>query len=261
VLPTILSTVDAKWTIRRGEVAFNRLVQRTTPDTVAEVVRKAILDGSLAPGSQLREAHIAAELGVSRAPLREALSKLEDEGLVVKVAFRGSFVAEVGPKIIEEIATLRLRLEPFAIERSLPWLRGAGRVHIKGLLADLTNAATAGDITGCIDSHLALHRVFYEAADHGLLLDLWHAWESQLRLFLAADLREFAHPIEVAAGHEDLCQVISNGDLVTITHAVNRHIHAAHTSIAPKGDAAGAPVPRREQRLQVASEMPALPQL
>jgi DNA-binding GntR family transcriptional regulator len=216
-------------------VAFERLQQRTTPDTVVAVIRKAILDGTLAPGAQLREAHVAAELGVSRAPLREALSKLEEEGLVVKVPFRGAFVAEVGPKVVEEIATLRLRLEPFAVERSLPWLRRAGRAQFKAVVAEMRAASAAGDVTGCIDAHLALHKLFYEAADHKLLLDLWNSWEAQLRLFLAVDLRQFENPMEVARDHATLYKVIQTGDMNAITAALSHHIHGAGPAAAQAG--------------------------
>ncbi|GAA2386601.1 GntR family transcriptional regulator [Streptomyces coeruleofuscus] len=55
----------------------------TTPDGVYRVLREAILDGTVPPGGQLREAHIAADLGISRSPLREALTRLEEDGLVV----------------------------------------------------------------------------------------------------------------------------------------------------------------------------------
>jgi len=212
-------------------VAFEKLQQRTTLDTVAAVLRKAILEGSLGPGTQLREAHIAAELGVSRAPLREALSKLEEEGLVVKMPFRGAFVAEVGPKVVEEIATLRLRVEPFAIERSLPWLLGAaGRAQFKARLSDLKRAASEGDVPGCIDAHLGLHRMFYEAADHKLLMDLWNSWEWQLRLFLAVDLRAFSNLREVAQVHVRLHKIIQSGDMAAITEEVRHHIHGATES-------------------------------
>jgi DNA-binding GntR family transcriptional regulator len=226
------SAADGSQNSGKAPVAFERLEQRTTPDNVVAVVRQAILDGTLAPGVQLREAHIAAELGVSRAPLREALSKLEEEGLVVKVRYRGTFVAEVGPKVVEEIATLRLRLEPFAVERSLPWLRGAGRSKFKGLVTEMKKASTAGDVAACIDAHLALHRLFYEAADHKLLLDLWNAWESQLRLFLAVDLRDFVNPMEVARDHAKLFGIVQNGDVKAITRELEHHIHGAGSSAA-----------------------------
>ena len=77
------------------------------------------------PGEQLRETHIAADLGISRSPLREALTKLEEEGLVVKVPFRGSFVVEVSAREVAEIAAIRLLVEPYAAELAAPTLRDA----------------------------------------------------------------------------------------------------------------------------------------
>ena len=66
-----------------------------TPEGVYRVLRVAILDGSVPPCGQLRKTHIAADLGISRSPLREALTRLEEEGMVVKIPFRGAFVAQV----------------------------------------------------------------------------------------------------------------------------------------------------------------------
>jgi DNA-binding GntR family transcriptional regulator len=209
-------------------VTFEKLQQRTTLDTVVTVLSKAILEGALAPGSQLREAQIASELGVSRAPIREALSKLEKEGLVVKQPFRGAFVAEIGPKAVEEIATLRQRLEPFAVERSLTWLRTDGRTRFREGVADLKNATEAGNVPACIETHLNLHRLFYEAADHKLLMDVWNSWEWQMRLFLAVDLRQFSHPSAVAQAHVRLQKVIERGDLAEIAEAVTHHIYGGN---------------------------------
>jgi len=189
----------------------------------------------------LRETRIAAELGVSRAPLREALSKLEEEGLIVKVPFRGAFVAEVGPKVIDEIATLRMCLEPFAIQRALPWLQGAGRAPFNALLKELHRAAIAGDAMGCIDTHLAIHRMFYEAADHKLLLDAWNSWEWQLRLFLAVDLRSFANLTDIAKRHSDLYNIITSGDLPAIEQELRDHIHGA-------ADAMPVPEPKKSAK-------------
>jgi DNA-binding GntR family transcriptional regulator len=208
-------------------VQFERLEQRTTPDAVLNVLRKAILDGSLPPGSPLREARISADLGISRAPLREALRMLEEEGLVVRIPYRGTFVAQVGPTVVDEITSLRLRLEPFAIERGLSWLRGAGQGRLEEACAELSRAASVGDLATSIDAHLAIHRLLYESADHKLLLDLWHGWESQLRLFLAVDHRSFASLDEISADHQRLMETIQSGDMQAITKVVTDHIHAA----------------------------------
>jgi len=102
------------------DVKFAWDAQRTTtPEGVYRVLRAAILDGQVPPGGQLREAYIASDLGISRSPLREALTRLEEEGLVVKIPFRGAFVVEVSAHDVAEIASIRLRVEPFAGELSM----------------------------------------------------------------------------------------------------------------------------------------------
>ena len=157
-----------------GDISLGRIHQRTTPGTVAGVLRTAILDGTLAPGSQLRETHIAADLGVSRAPLREALSILADEGLVVKIPYKGAFVAEVSAKGMAEIASLRKRLEPYAIELALPRLTGAGRIKIDpGAPGHGHRGADNNDLTRHHRRAHGFHRAFYELSEHSLLLDLW----------------------------------------------------------------------------------------
>jgi DNA-binding GntR family transcriptional regulator len=219
-------------------VQFERLEQRTTPDAVLSVLRKAILDGSLPSGTALREQRISADLGISRAPLREALRILEEEGLVVRVPFRGTFVAEVGPTVVAEITSLRLRLEPFAIERGLTWLRGPGRVRLEEACAELSRAAAANDLAASIDSHLAIHRLLYESANHKLLLDLWQGWESQLRLFLAVDHRSFASLTDIAAAHQRLVEAIETDDMSAITEVLAQHVHGAPEAPAPAARAA-----------------------
>jgi DNA-binding GntR family transcriptional regulator len=76
-----------------NDVSLGRIELRTRPGSVAHVLRNAILDGTLPQGSPLRETHLATDLGVSRAPLREALGMLADEGLIVRIPYRGAFVS------------------------------------------------------------------------------------------------------------------------------------------------------------------------
>jgi DNA-binding GntR family transcriptional regulator len=208
-------------------VQFAPLQQRTTPDNVADVLREAILDGSLEPGCPLREAHVAMELGISRASLREALRRLGDEGLVVKIPYKGAYVAEVGDRMVDEIASLRRRLEPFAVELALPRLRGTERGYLREVVGQLTDAAKRHDVQHSIAAHLAFHRAIYEAADHQLLLNLWSSWESQLRLFLAVDMRSYADPVQVADEHARLLEMIERGDLKALDRELTGHIHGS----------------------------------
>jgi DNA-binding GntR family transcriptional regulator len=193
---------------------------------VAHVLRNAILEGRLKPGSQLREIHLASDLGVSRAPLREALGLLSEEGLVEKIPYRGAFVATVSEESIAEIASLRRRLEPFAIELALPRLKEAPtRVKVTRALEQMANGAENNDPAATIDAHMAFHRAFYELSGHRLLLDLWRSWEAQLQLFFSADQQLFADLHDLVADHVRLLAIIDTGDIAAITAEMSVHVH------------------------------------
>jgi DNA-binding GntR family transcriptional regulator len=211
-------------------IRFERLDQRTTPDSVHRVLREAILDGRLPTGGQLREAHIAADLGVSRAPLREALTRLEEEGLIVKVPFRGAFVAEVSARTIAEIASVRLLIEPYAADLAAEQLRGEERGRLTSAVEALRSATHDGDIPASIDAHLHFHRLFYECSGNSVLTDLWAGWESKLRLFLAADHRAYSDLGEIATAHERLAALVVNGKMTLFRQELAQHIHVAFGS-------------------------------
>lgn len=195
-------------------------------DNAVEILRTAILDGTLAPGTQLREMHLAADLGISRAPLREALQRLEEEGLVVRIPFRGSFVAQVSERVIAEIEGLRAVLEPYAIETGLKNLReGPGHHELASAVAGLAERTAAGDVAGSIEAHLAVHKAIYQAPGNSVLFDVWQSWEGQLRLFLAVDHRSFTQLTEIADSHLRLLECIESGDLKRIRAELAEHIH------------------------------------
>ncbi len=199
----------------------------TTPDGVYRVLRTAILDGTVPPGGQLREAHIAADLGISRSPLREALTRLEEEGLIVKIPFRGAFVAEVSAEDIAEIASIRLLVEPYAAELSAEALRGPERPRLMRTIEVLHEATKKNDIPTSIDAHLQFHRLFYELSGHGLLQSLWNGWETKLRLYLTVDHRSYSDLHEIAVEHEALATLALAGDIDVFGRELARHFQTA----------------------------------
>lgn len=185
----------------------------TTPEGVYRVLRTAILDGTVRPGGQLRETRIATDLGISRSPLREALTRLEEEGLVVKIPFRGSFVVEVSDREVAEIASIRVLVEPFAAELSAESLRGPERHRLMQTIEELHRATTTKDIPASIDAHLRFHRLFYDFSGNGALKSMWNAWETKLRLYLAVDHRTYSDLHDVAVEHEKLAAMVLDGDM------------------------------------------------
>ncbi len=210
-----------------GKTRLARLDQRTTLDGVHQVLREAILNGTFAPGSQLREAHLAADLGISRAPLREAFLRLEEEGLIERVAFRGAFVSQVSLKTIEEIAVLRYLVEPYAAEQTAANLGGEMAGKVLQRVQALRKAANRGDMAGSIDAHLEFHRFFYEYSRNALLAEQWRGWETRLRLFLAVDHRSYENLDELAAGHEHLAGLIEQGHMERFRRELAHHVHTA----------------------------------
>jgi DNA-binding GntR family transcriptional regulator len=204
---------------------FEKIVQQTTPNSVLEVLRKLIFNGFYSPGSQLREIQIAEELGISRAPLREALGRLEEEGLIVRVPYKGAFVAEISSEAVEEINIVRELVEAHVIEKALPVLLSSEVANLDRIVADMKSAAKKEDFQKALDAHLELHRLIYECANNEVLMSMWKSWESQLRLYFADDLRTLFDPPTSAASHAELVAIIKTGDIDKIKAAVVGHVH------------------------------------
>jgi DNA-binding GntR family transcriptional regulator len=206
---------------------FAPLEHQKAPTAVLAQIRQAILSGELKAGSQLREAHIAEEMGISRSPIREALSRLEEEGLVEKVAFKGAFVASVSPATIAEIAGIRTQLEPYAVSLTVPRLTDADWKSLQRILDQFQRAAAGHDQVVEIEKHLAFHRFFYEHSGNKTLLAMWQDWESKLRLFFIVDHEAFQNARDVAGVHEELMDIIKSGDHERIRDAFTHHVHDA----------------------------------
>ena len=204
---------------------IGRFEQRTMPEGIAEVIRRAILTGELTPGEPLRETQLSTELGVSRAPLREAFRLLEEEGLVDRRAFKGTAVAVVSAQDVNQIAVVRQRVEPLAVQLGLLDLQADNAGELRAAVSLLELVTRSGDIAGSIDAHLAIHRLLYVKSGNAVLVDMWRSWESRLRLFWVVDHQTFAKLTDVADSHVRLLEVIEGGDLVAIQAELHSHIH------------------------------------
>ena len=209
------------------DVKFDGLERTTTPEGVYRVLRAAILDGTVPPGGQLRERDIATDLGISRSPLREALTRLEEERLVVRVPFRGAFVVEVSAQEIAEIASIRLLVEPYAGQLALASLRGPDGARLDRTIADLHRATETNDIPASIDAHLQFHRLFYDLSGHSVLRGLWNGWETTLRLYLSVDHRSYSDLHDIADEHERLAAAALQGDTDVFQRQLAQHFASA----------------------------------
>jgi DNA-binding GntR family transcriptional regulator len=207
--------------------------QRTMADNALVALREAILTGKFSPGDQLRETRVADQLGISRAPVREALQILEEEGLVERIPFRGSFVAEISETVINEIEALRKVLEPYATVLAMKSMSDTGVTdELKGAVEELKRTATESDVAGCIEAHLNFHRILYRAAGNSVLFDIWSSWESQLKLYLMIDHRSFSNLLDVTVEHQEILNAILEQDVARVRQSLKNHIHTTPTNHA-----------------------------
>ncbi len=245
---------------------FRRLAPRTLRFDVVESIRAAVLDGTLPAGSPLVEARIAEEMGISRAPVREALRKLEQEGLVISIPYKGTYVTQVTPEAMLEIASLRTMLEAFAVGRALPRLRAGGFEQLKGFVADMRTAAARQDPTLMVEAHLNFHRTPYEMADNTLMLQFWRIMEGQIGLYLRVNHLTFGTLEEIADSHEQFVGILETGDLDAIKAHIVQHVEQAaerlvrgqrtHGSTSPSRERPAAPRGRQEGNLVPGAQHP-----
>ncbi|WP_327581467.1 GntR family transcriptional regulator [Nonomuraea sp. NBC_00507] len=162
-----------------GTVAPAR--RRGLADEVADRIREAIFSGVYAPGAQLREVELSQALDVSRGPVREALLRLEREGLVRSAWHRGATVITLAPQDIAELDSLRGALEHLAVQRVVAHASDEDLAEIGKTVELMKRAEDAHAMVRC---DIAFHDAVYAAAHHQRLDEAWRALRSQIHLFL-----------------------------------------------------------------------------
>lgn len=159
----------------------------TTQQHVLEWLRRAIVSGDLRPGQRVAQEDVAAKVGVSLAPVREALRVLEQEGQLTYLPRRGYFVTELRIADLEEIYELRQVLEERAARAALPSLDEDALVRIELAAKDCADAAEAADVAGELAANRRFHFGLLDAPEHPHLMRvirlLWDSTEAYRALY------------------------------------------------------------------------------
>ena len=141
----------------------------TTADSVAAALRSALHQGRWAPGAALRQEDLASEFGVSRIPVREALNKLQAEGLVVVEPNRGAFVARLSAAEVDEVFDLRVLLECDALRHAIPQHSARTLRQLQALQAELD---VEDDPNLWLVTDAAFHEVLYAPSGRSKTLEM-----------------------------------------------------------------------------------------
>ncbi|MFB9275932.1 GntR family transcriptional regulator [Cohnella cellulosilytica] len=176
-------------------------------------LREAIVRGELSPGYRLLVLEIASALGISQAPVREAMERLKQEGLLVGKANKGSIVAEIKQEEIEELYALRELIEWDAVSRSIPRLGPEDFERLSAFYENMLEAAREDDLFRFIDLDMAFHGYFFEKSGNRTILHIWLQTAVKLKRFLAITNKlYFPDLASIAVGHAPLIEALKTGN-------------------------------------------------
>jgi DNA-binding GntR family transcriptional regulator len=185
-----------------------------------------ILSGRIDPGVRLVEEQLTRRLGISRAPLREALRLLAQQGLVEHVPRRGVRVATLSERDVRELYAVRDLVERHAVEAGLPVRRDADLSGLRAGLEAMREATRRGDRLAVAEAHRGFHVALVELAGNRQLCALYESVLVRLQLYMAINLRreaEVAAPTDAVHRHERLFQAVSGGDVAAVLAELGTH--------------------------------------
>lgn len=206
-----------------------RRLGKLTPHSLSELayesIRESIVNGRFAMGEQLVETRLAEDLGISRAPIREALRRLAKEGLVTERPRQGTFVRELTASDFIDIYNLRIAIETAAIRlvtRAQPSL-----APLERLIEDMRRAAQRKQVQRLVDLELSFHEELCDASGNDYLASVFSSASAQIRMALSLDDAEYIQLEDVASEHLPLLEAIRSGDEALAARTIEEHIVAS----------------------------------
>lgn len=192
---------------------------------IEEQVRNAIVDGLLKPGDHLIESAIAEQLQLSRAPVREALSALERDGIIVYYPRRGYFVIEFTQKDIEEVYSLRLLMEIGALRLAFPTFSNADIQQMQEIVDTLGEVGEKWEHSRIANLDLSFHEIICKAADHSRLYAVWDRMRMQTWMLMGMTTHtHYDRPQNHRQFHQQILDAILDKDLPTAEKLLSDHI-------------------------------------
>jgi DNA-binding GntR family transcriptional regulator len=202
------------------------------PEAVARALRHRILNNVIPAETRLVEASLAAEFGVSRGTVRDALRSLQAEGLIEIVPRRYSVVTRMSAQDAEDICYARYVLEDASLGQGL---RHPGPVLASGLqaaMADMAAAAAADDLDSLVAGDIRFHRQLVELSGRRRLIQLWSNLDSQIGAVLRAEIERRGTGLDgVLQRHTELSGSLLAGDSDQARAALRDHYLGAYGSV------------------------------
>lgn len=193
-------------------------------DVVFQTLRHAILRGELKPGERLMEIQLANKLGVSRTPIREAIRKLELEGLVLMIPRKGAEVAEITEKSLRDVLEVRGSLEELAVDLACDRITASQLEELKVAAVAFEEALGTDDLTEYAEADVRFHDIIYNATDNQRLIQLLYNLREQMYRYRVEYLKRQEVHQTLLEEHRFIIECIENRNKECAKAAIRVHV-------------------------------------
>lgn len=193
-------------------------------DVVFNTLRQAILKGELAPGERLMEIQLAEKLGVSRTPIREAIRKLELEGLVLMIPRKGAEVAKISEKSLKNVLEVRRSLEELAIELACERMSEAEMAELETAQKGFRSAIAKGNVMAIAEADEHFHDVIYLGTDNDKLVQMLNNLREQMYRYRLEYIKDKDKRQVLLLEHEHILESLRSRNMPEAVRAAREHI-------------------------------------
>lgn len=201
-------------------------------DVVFQTLRQAILRGELKPGERLMEIHLAQKLGVSRTPVREAIHKLELEGLVLMIPRKGAVVAEITLRDLEEVLEVRMALEELAVKSACRRISKEQLAELRELAEKFARVLSSEDVSACVEADVAFHDAIYAATCNNRLVQMLSNLREQMYRYRMEYLKDRRAHERLVIEHEEILDALEKRDEAAVVKMMRHHVEQQKEHIA-----------------------------
>lgn len=203
-------------------------------DVVFNTLREAILKGELEPGERLMEIALAQKLGVSRTPIREAIRKLELEGLVVMAPRKGAEVAEITLKDLRDVLEVRKNLEELAVELACKKATEADIEEMKAAHEEFIKTISQKDLTVIAEADVKFHDVIYKITGNKRLIQILNNLREQMYRYRLEYIKDEKKRMIVTDEHLQIIEAIEDKNVDSAKNYIQVHIINQEKTIVEK---------------------------
>ena len=193
-------------------------------DVVFNTLRQAILKGELAPGERLMEIQLAEKLGVSRTPIREAIRKLELEGLVLMIPRKGAEVARISEKSLRDVLEVRRSLEELAIELACERMTQEELKELEEAQKKFGDAIETGDAMAIAETDEHYHDLIYQGTGNDKLVQFLNNLREQMYRYRLEYIKDKDKRQILLLEHDHILKALQGRNISEAKMAVREHI-------------------------------------